>query len=104
MGRIIRFFKFLSFGRNVIDDPQSEQEFCEARGFNGLARHITKGRGDKGLCETVIMDQWVKITREELIEALPKQHEGYFYCVNCTSEFTGLSEEEAIEQRRIAFA
>ncbi len=69
-------------------------KFRVGRGSGGFAFHVIEGNEWKALCGTAVVERKSEITADRLVEQMPSQHEGFFYCSVCTTAFTGLSRED----------
>lgn len=72
------------------EDPR----YLEARSMFGLSLHIYDKETDKVLCgytNPVITE--ISVTPEYVVKTIPKQHEGFMWCRECGSTFTGVEEE-----------
>ena len=71
-----------------------ETDYSDARGYNGYATHLRHGNSHEAVCGRQLLDGGRVITVEKLLGDLPRQHESFYYCAICASEFTGTSVEQ----------
>ena len=74
----------------------------EGRGAYGAAFHLgVKDDSDwLARCGTELVEKKSVQTVDGVVASLPMQHDGWFWCSKCVSDFTGLSPEEIRAARK----
>lgn len=79
----------------------AKKRFVIVRSFYGIANHIAFNDGiDDPLCgyDNGISTDWTR-DKIEIIDSIPNQHQGWFWCGECAEKATGFDAENIIAYR-----
>lgn len=71
------------------------KRFIIVRSFYGVANHIALNDGlNEPLCgyDNGIVTDWTR-SKIEIIDSIPNQHKGWFWCAECAEKATGFDAE-----------
>lgn len=83
------------------DTVEVKKRFVIVRSFYGIANHIALNDGtDSPLCgyDNGISTDWTR-DKVEIIDSIPDQHKGWFWCGECAEKATGFDAETIVSYR-----
>jgi len=75
-------------------------DFVEAKSFYGMSIHVFDSKMNTVLCgygNPVVTE--IEITPEMMVSTIDKQHEGFMWCADCGTVFTGEDQQKFIDGR-----
>lgn len=78
-----------------------KKRFVIIRSFYGIANHIAFNDGNNApLCgyENGILTDWTR-DKIEIIDSIPNQHKGWFWCGDCAEKATGFDAETILSYK-----
>lgn len=85
---------------NTTTESAGDKQFFQFRSMHSMGWHLGED-SDEPLCGiTAMLSEDRTVTRGEVIDSIPNQHAGWYWCPKCAAQVTGMTPELVSAPRR----